>query len=460
MSTLLALTLSATLAAAPVLTLDEALQSARQQNLDLKIAQARLEQAQTATRKAWAGYLPTVVASGSIVRNSDAAVIPAGTLAPVAITIQPLVQRGAQVEVRQALIAPQLIAAIQASYQSTDLAKLNTETARREILFGVAQAYYGAAAQQEALKAQQRLLELNQAREKDTAARFEAGTVTRVALLRAQLDRTRAEQDLVRARNALASLKLALGTLIQREPPEFELAPPPEPQVPASQSPDALVDEALKNRTEVQAAQKGVDLSHTSKRGVWLSYLPNVGVSGAYRVSNAVGFTGTNDSWIITFAASWTLFDGGLREANLTEASARVVEATVSERLAEARVREEVRRSQLDLENALANRAKAEESLSLARESNRLTDVSFKAGVATYLEVADANTALTSAEVGFVSERLQASLASLRLLKSLGLFGSEARAAAAQLGAQPRQPEQPQQPAQPQPAQQPQQPQQ
>ncbi|RYZ34449.1 MAG: TolC family protein, partial [Myxococcaceae bacterium] len=110
-------------------------------------------------------------------------------------------------------------------------------------------------------------------------------------------------------------------------------------------------------------------------------------------------------------------------------------------------------------ENALANRSKAEEALGLARESNRLTDVSFQAGMATYLEVADANTSLTNAEVGFVSERLQASLAALRLLNAMGSFESgSVRKDAAALGAQPgvsAQPGQQQAPAQQQPEQQP-----
>ncbi|WP_375742181.1 TolC family protein [Corallococcus interemptor] len=453
MSPFLALSLSATLAAAPVLTLDEALESARQQNLDLKIAQERFEQASLATRKAWSGYLPNISVGASITRNNVAAIIPAGPIAPVDITIQPLIQQGAQAEIRQAIIAPQLWAGIAASYKSVRLAELNTQTARRQVLFGVAQAYYGAAAQQEALRAQERLLELNQAREKDTQARFDAGTVTRVALLRAQLDRSRAEQDLVRAKNALAGLKLALGTLIQREP-DFDLAPPPEPTVPAQASPDELVNQAIQDRSDVQAAEVGLKLSRINKTGVILSYLPTLGVTGAYRIANAAGFTGQNETWAITFGASWTLFDGGLREANLSEASSRVREATVTQALAQARVKEEVRRSKLDLENALANRAKAEEALELARESNRLTDVSFKAGVATYLEVADANTALTNAEVGFVSERLQASLAALRLLNSLGSFESgSVKKEAAALGAQPGAGAPREQPAPPQPAQ-------
>ncbi|MCE9673285.1 TolC family protein [Myxococcus stipitatus] len=424
MSSLLALTLAATLAAAspPVLTLEDALVRARKENLDLKAAQARLAQADTASRKAWSGYLPNITVSGAIIRNSDAAIIPAGTLAPVDVVIQPLVQRQLQVEARQAIIAPQLWASIQAAYQSEKVAAYNVEQARREILFGVAQAYYGAAAQAQAVVVQERLVELNSARAKDTKVRFDAGTVTRVALLRAEQDLSRAEQDLIRAKNALASAKLVLATLLALDNAEFEITNPPEPQVPVKTEADVLVQRALENRADVAASREAVELAKTNKRGVWFSYLPTLGVTGTYRAANAAGFTGQSDLWLVTFGASWTLWDGGLREANLSEASARIVEAQATARKSELTTREEVKRSQLDLESALANRLKAEQTVELARESNRLTDVSFKAGVATYLEVADANTALTNAEIGLVSERLQASIAALRLLRSVGAF--------------------------------------
>ncbi|MCP3102248.1 TolC family protein [Myxococcus sp. K15C18031901] len=424
MSSLLALTLAATLAAAPppTLTLEDALVRARKENLDLKAAQARLEQADTASRKAWSGYLPSLTVSGAIIRNSDAAIIPAGTIAPVDVVIQPLIQRQIQVEARQAIIAPQLWATIQGAYQSEKVAAYNVEQARREILFGVAQAYYGAAAQAQAVVVQERLVDLNAARAKDTKVRFDAGTVTRVALLRAEQDLSRAEQDLIRARNALASAKLVLATLLALDNPEFDITNPPEPQVPVKTDSDVLVQRSLENRADVAATREAVELARTNKRGVWFSYLPTLGVTGTYRAANAAGFTGQSDLWLITFGASWTIWDGGLREANLTEASARIVEAQANARKAELTTREEVKRSQLDLESALANRLKAEQTVDLARESNRLTDVSFKAGVATYLEVADANTALTNAEIGLVSERLQASVAALRLLRAVGAF--------------------------------------
>src|SRR5437868_12552320 len=74
MTPLLALTLAVT-AAGPVLTLDEALSEAQAKNLDLRAARARLEQAEQASRKAWAGYLPTITANAAYTRNSSEATI-------------------------------------------------------------------------------------------------------------------------------------------------------------------------------------------------------------------------------------------------------------------------------------------------------------------------------------------------------------------------------------------------
>jgi outer membrane protein TolC len=419
MIALLAVTLTVS-AATPVLTLDEALALARQNNLDLKVARARLEQSRLLSNRAWAGYLPTVAVGGSYTRNSNEAVVtlPGGPQ----IVIQPFDQFAAQAEVRQAVIAPSLIPAIRNAGIAEDVAELNTDNARREILFAVAQSYFAAASFQEAIRASQFLLEVNKARESDTQKRFDAGTVTKVALLRAQLDRARAEQDLVRARNAFASSRLALATLIQRDA-DFTLELPPVPQVPAGQ--EDLVKQALEQRPDVAAARRNLDLALGRKQSVWYSYAPSVGFSGVYRISNAAGFAGRNDIWALTLSAQWTLWDGGIREITLREESARVAEATAQQKQAEARAVEEVSRARLEYENAQANLSKAEEALGLARETQRLTEISFKAGVATYLEVADANSALTGAEVGAISERLQTSLAALRLLRSAGAFAAQ-----------------------------------
>src|SRR5437868_1730823 len=107
----------------------------------------------------------------------------------------------------------------------------SVEAARREILFGAAQLYFGAAGLKQAVSVQERLLAVQVAREKDAEVGFNAGAQPKVALLRAQIDRARAEQDLVRARNAFLSTLSALATLLN-ETPDFDVVVPEEPVLP------------------------------------------------------------------------------------------------------------------------------------------------------------------------------------------------------------------------------------
>ncbi len=151
-------------------------------------------------------------------------------------------------------------------------------------------------------------------------------------------------------------------------------------------------------------------------------YFPVIGASGRYQITNTTGFTGDEDVITYGLQARWDIFDGGLREADLRDTGARISEAESAKRATENRAVEEVRRARLDRDSAVSNRVIAEEQLSLARENQRLVEVNFRAGAATYLEVSDANTALAAAELAVITETLNADLAGVRLLQTSGGF--------------------------------------
>jgi len=428
------------------LTFQEVLARMETQNLELQSARARLAQAQELSAKAWSGYLPQISVGASYTRNSDEANLrlPIGyairdlgtpqnpdlpgpgtptnlSLVPtgfIEAPIQRYNQIGAQVQLNQVLISPALFMAIKSANIAEEVAAFNVEAARRELLFGAAQLYFGAAGLKAAVSVQERLLEVQTAREKDAQVGFEAGAQPKVALLRAQIDKARAEQDLLRSRNSYLSTLQALATLLN-EPADFDVVVPQEPVLPEGIED---LERAVQERPEVAAARRSVELAEAGRSGVKWRYAPSLGLSGAYRWANVGGFIGRNTNWFVTVGLQWVLWDGGLREAELRESSARIAEAKANAGAAENRVRDEVRRGLLDLVSARANRLKAERQLELAREGQRLVDVSFKAGAATYLEVTDATTTLAAAETGFVGETLNASLAALRVLKAAGQF--------------------------------------
>ncbi|HEX9291529.1 MAG TPA: TolC family protein [Anaeromyxobacteraceae bacterium] len=447
---------------ASTLTLEDALREAQAKNQDLKAARARLDQSRELGWKAWSLYLPQVTAGGTFTHNnledvniqfpafstvlqrtgapgtagnpSEAANNPiTGQALPappatdvflftqnVEATIQKQDQVGAQLQVTQALIAPQAWYGIGAARLGEQVATQSVENGRRQVLFGTAQAYYGAASLKQVVAIQQRQLAIALEHEKDAKVRYDAGATPKITLLRAQIDRSRAEQDVKRAENGYLGAKIALATLLDRRTADFEVAAPPSPQLPANL--DALEQDALRQRPDVQAAETSLRLAERSRNGVYTRYAPSLGAFGRYQWANVTGFTGQQTSWAVGLALNWTLLDGGLRESDLRENQARVREAEAARAGTEARALDEVKRARLDLDSAVANRQKAKEQLDLARENQKLVNVNYKAGAATYLEVSDANTALLSAELTQVSEALSADLAALRVLQAAGAF--------------------------------------
>ena len=431
-----------------VLTLREALDAARRQNLEIQQLDARVQAARQLTWKAWSTYLPQINAgvqlarnqyevsfalpSGYWVRDMGTQQGPAGggtvpgeptnfLVYPSGVTdsvVQPMVQTNGQVKLTQALVAPQAMVLISNAYKAEKTIDYNIQQARRDILFGVAQLYYGVASLQELAAVQERQVVLTKERERDARVRFEAGTGTKVGLLRAEIDRAQAEEDQKRAEIDFQRARLALATALDR-PDDFDIVIPDSPRQPTGAD---LEKQALDLRPDVKAAAEALDLAYGERTRISMQYLPSIGAFGAYNYASTSTFNPNAFSWQVGLGLTWTILDGGLREASIREQSARIAEADANKRLVDLKAVNRVKEAQLDLQGAIANRAKARERTGLAQENARLVDVAYKAGAATYLESTDSVQTLRQAEVGLVAESLNVDLATLKLLTAVGAF--------------------------------------
>ena len=450
--------------ARPVLSLDAAMAEARARNLDLRIAGERLAQAETLRAKAWSYYLPQLSVSGGYSWNSDDVVLdlptsfairevvdpstgqpvnwpigskpqdptrpvspsnPPGLPTPYLLyplsyeeyELQRRQQYGVQAELQQAIFAPQALQAVRSASRARELVGARVEAATQDVLFGVAQLYYGAASLQQVVSVQERTLETWRRHEADAEQLVAQGAAPKLALLKARTDRARAEEDLIRSRNSYDATRQALATLLDRDA-DFDVArPPPPPAV--GGDPEAAAAE----RPEVRAALAGEALAESQEGEVTARYLPNVGLTGQWTWASITGFTGKHEGWEVTLGAKWTLFDGGRREADRAEAEHKVAEAGAVAAQARSRARDEVRRAQLDLNSARAALRKAEEQARLAAEALQHAQAAYAQGAATYLEVSDATTASQNAELARVTEELNAQLAALRLARAAGQLG-------------------------------------
>lgn len=408
-------------AAPATLTYGDALREALSRNHDLKATRARLDQARAIAWKAWASQLPRITAAASWTRNDKSVEIPAlPPLIPEAITFQPLIGRTAQVQATIPVFAPQLWFEISAAEAAQRQAEATVETARRGIVFDVARLYHGAVGSKYAVQIARKQLAVAHDHEEDAGTRYQTGTTPRVALLRAEIDRARAEQDLAAARAGYDSVRVALATVLDRQGSDFEVESPSE-ELPVLADGD-LEASALRNRPEVQAAAAALAAAERARAAVRSGYLPTIGAFGRVQWQDPAVLRDERQSWAIGLALTWNLFDGTLREALLDESGAKVAEAEANRRSTELKAREAVVRARLDLQAAIANRKKAQEQVELARENQRLVEVSYKEGAASYIEVSDANGQLFAAELAALNEQVKSRLAALRLLEAAGRF--------------------------------------
>jgi outer membrane protein TolC len=174
------------------------------------------------------------------------------------LTMQKKDQWAARGQITQALIVPSLWPAFKIADLGERLVAANVEYARREILFAVVQLYYGCVTLKEVVAIQERLLENNVGHERDAQVQVQSNAAPQIALLPAQIDRTNTEQELLNAGASYSSAKVALSTLLDREP-DLEVTAPPEPEV--VERGTAFEEQAERERPDVRAARLSRDLA-------------------------------------------------------------------------------------------------------------------------------------------------------------------------------------------------------
>jgi outer membrane protein TolC len=436
------------------LTLDDALQIARDNSRDLAAARARLDQARTSVTQAWAALLPTAAIQGKYTHNYKevtldlaqenigffalADIIKATSGNPVQngalnafeqelakasqgnIIIQKQEQLDFVASVTLPLIVPWAYPALQASKKNVSAAQANYGVSEAQILLGVAQAFFAAAGADALVVARKHAIEVAKQTVDNAQARLEAGVVNRVEVTRAQIALLRAEQAARETDDLRVQTYRALQTLIVlREP--FVVASAADP-APPTQSGEELAAAALKLRPEFAAYEKTIDaLSSQALSGLW-RWAPTVSAFGNARAFNYPGFSGDNYSWAIGLQLDWLIYDGGVRDAQRALANAQKRENEFKLLQLKDTVVDEVEVARRALETKRQAVITARRSVDLSKEALDLVRVQHDAGTATQLDLLQAQDNLVLSEVSVAQARFDLDMSTLQLKQKAGLF--------------------------------------
>jgi len=290
-------------------------------------------------------------------------------------------------------------------------------------------AYYAVLLAEKQIRVQEASIELLQRELTDTTRRFEAGTVPRFNVLRAEVELANARPKLSRVRNNLRIARNLLANLLG-----FNLATDNSLEVPILLSGQLEAEPwnlelsralplALQQRKEIESIRKTRSLRNEELISAKAGSKPSVQAFAGYGAQNSMFSTDLTDElngWMTGVQLSWDIFDGGRTAGRVREARARYELAGVELDDVGRRIELEVRTAYsvfTEADEVLKSQAKV---LEQADEALRLATARNDAGTSTQLDVLSAQTALTDARTTHVQALHDYAAARARLERSIG----------------------------------------
>ena len=384
-------------------------------------ADARYRQSQALVESARAAFYPTVDLSAGKTRSSQGAGSSSSSLSSSASGIRNTytTQLGVSWEadiwgkLRRGLEADKATA--QASFADLAAMRLSQQSE-------LVQNYL----QLRVIDQQKRLLESTVAAYerslKMTQNQYRAGVSGRDAVAQAQTQLKSTQADLVDLIWQRAQFENAIAVLIGKAPAEFNLAQtqdiPKLPQIPLS-----LPSQLLERRPDIASAERSVIAANANIGVAKAAYYPDLSLSlsGGYSSSTSSNLVSLpNRFWSVGPKLDLPLFDGGARSAEVDRNEALYDETVAKYRQTVLDGFREVENYLVQLKVYENEAAVRQEALDAARDSLRLTENQYKAGLIAYLDVVVVQATALSNEQSVLNVLQSRLIASVQLIAALG----------------------------------------
>jgi outer membrane protein len=256
-----------------------------------------------------------------------------------------------------------------------------------------------------------------------TKAFFDVGIVPKNDVLLAEVNLANTKQQQVKAANDLDTVKASFNILLRREvntPFEVEdiLAYKAFPL-----SLEQSLDEALRLRPEIKAAQLNIDQAKEGVKVARSGFFPIISLAGNYsRTSEEPSTYGDirNEEWTVQALATFTLWNWGNTAFKVGENKVKVTQAEDSKNQLIDSITLEVKQDFLNILVAEKNISTAEKAIEQAEENLRMNEERYKYQVATQTDVVNAVTLLAQARTNYYGTLSDFNVAKAQLERSMG----------------------------------------
>jgi len=246
----------------------------------------------------------------------------------------------------------------------------------------------------------------------------EQGMVSRNDLLAAQVTLADAEQEAIRAQNALDITKSAFNRLMGRalnQVVTLDEFPPESFAEPL----EILTNQALKQRHELLTLQDQIRALRYQAASIRGETGPQVALSGGYGFQENQ-YQVHEGQWSVNLGAQWKLFDGGVirRKATATEHQATALQEQYNDLVSNIAL--QVRQYWLDVQETSKRIRVTQKAIAQAEENLKVNRDRYENGLSTNTEVLDAETLRTRSQNNHANTIYDAVIAVLRLKRAVG----------------------------------------
>jgi len=431
------------------LTIERAVQVALRQNPDILKQLQEIERTRGQIIEVRAQALPKLAATGSFTQQ-DSRLLErgnqSGSSSPAIIVIPPVVGTGIvppafdvsalekqlssaskgqsasgpsdkswkiDLEVRQVIYAGgQVRAAINIAKFAEDSSYYQLRDTIDQIIANTRTQFYDVLLTRALITVQEESVQLLGDQLKDQQNRFEAGTVPRFNVLRAEVALANQQPELIRARNSYLIAQLRLAKTLGLDPgpqgkPTFNCVG----EFVVTERPLGLenaLQTARERRAFLKVQRQQILIAKEQIKVDLAGYKPRLDASAGYEIRNtrlSDKLDETVDGWFYGITGSWNIFDGFETYGRVKQARAQLEFAKINYDDSVQQVELEVQQSYSNLRAAREVIRSQQKNVEQALEALRLSNERFSAGAGTQLDVLDARTSLTQARTTEIQSR-------------------------------------------------------
>ncbi|MFD1094947.1 TolC family protein [Salegentibacter chungangensis] len=308
------------------------------------------------------------------------------------------------------------------------LSQLEARETIENTVLQIMSVYYELARLSENARVLREILDISKNRVKRAEYQFEYGQANKLVLLNAEVDVNNDSIALIETQQQLRNTKRDLNVLLNRDVNTREFVVDTTVNFISELELESFIASAEENNVSLLQVDKNITLSEYDIKVSKSGYLPSVDLTGSYgwnkNRSGASAFfpgsTTTTDGFSAGVSLTWDIFDGGRTNVQVQNAKIR----NQSQELIKKQIKKEIER---DIANALGNYRNKLYILKV-QEENVATNLNnfnrsreqYKLGRITSIEFRQAQTNLLDARTSLNLAKYDAKLAELQLLQLTG----------------------------------------